>query len=175
MPAVPIPARADRSARRLDTGLLGAFAQSIAAAQDETDLAPGKVRRKMAVGEGRSMMHWMNVRPKIKRQRWVTMEEIKQVANGAPLIPCALRSDGSCVWQGSRSSLCRAHTSTCTRKRGETHTPAHPVGAPAHAHARTCARELMRRAAAAIVIAGAMGSVCSKRGLGRRCTHALRF
>ena len=62
--------------------MLNACAQSIAAAQGEADLAPGKVRRKMAVGEGRSMMHWMNVRPKIKRQRWVTMDEIKQVVKG---------------------------------------------------------------------------------------------
>ena len=62
--------------------MLNACAQSIAAAQGEADLAPGKVRRKMAVGEGRSMMHWMNVRPKNKRQRWVTMDEIKQVVNG---------------------------------------------------------------------------------------------
>ena len=38
---------------------------------------PGKVRQKMAVGEGRSMMHWLNQRPSIKRQRWVTMEEVK--------------------------------------------------------------------------------------------------
>jgi len=46
-------------------------------ATEEVDTAPGKVRKKMAVGEGRSLMHWLNQRPNVKRQRWVTMDEVK--------------------------------------------------------------------------------------------------
>ena len=46
-------------------------------ATEEVDSAPGKVRQKMAVGEGRSLMHWLNQRPNVKRQRWVTMDEVK--------------------------------------------------------------------------------------------------
>jgi hypothetical protein len=46
-------------------------------ATEEGGTAPGKVRKKMAVGEGRSLMHWLNQRPNVKRQRWVTMDEVK--------------------------------------------------------------------------------------------------
>jgi len=43
------------------------------------DPLQGKIRRKMAVGEGRSMMHWMNKRPQVERRRGgVTMQEVKQ-------------------------------------------------------------------------------------------------
>ncbi len=37
----------------------------------------GKVRRKMAVGEGRSMMHWQRLKVPIKRMASVTMEEVR--------------------------------------------------------------------------------------------------
>mmetsp|Transcript_18448 Transcript_18448/g.29432 ORF Transcript_18448/g.29432 Transcript_18448/m.29432 type:complete len:182 (-) Transcript_18448:28-573(-) len=50
----------------------------VGATGESESMAPGKVRKKMAVGEGRSMMHWINQRPIIKRQRWVTMAEIKK-------------------------------------------------------------------------------------------------
>ncbi|EKX39807.1 hypothetical protein GUITHDRAFT_96532, partial [Guillardia theta CCMP2712] len=43
-----------------------------------SEAEPGKVRRKMAVGEGRSMMHWLNLRPNVKRLRRVTMSEVKK-------------------------------------------------------------------------------------------------
>lgn len=41
-----------------------------------SEAEPGKVRRKMAVGEGRSMMHWLNLRPNVKRLRKVPMSEV---------------------------------------------------------------------------------------------------
>ena len=36
----------------------------------------GKVRRKMAVGEGRSMMHWQRLKVPVERMASVTMEEV---------------------------------------------------------------------------------------------------
>jgi len=42
------------------------------------DPSAGKVRQKMAVGEGRSMMHWMNKKVNVTRKRGVTMEEVKK-------------------------------------------------------------------------------------------------
>ncbi len=40
------------------------------------DAHDGKVRRKMAVGEGRSMMHWQRLKVPIQRMASVTMEEV---------------------------------------------------------------------------------------------------
>lgn len=60
------------------TGMEGDGNDAHKDAGEDADVAPGKVRRKMAVGEGRSMMHWMNMRPKINRQRWVTMDEVRK-------------------------------------------------------------------------------------------------
>jgi hypothetical protein len=41
------------------------------------DAHDGKVRRKMAVGEGRSMMHWQRLKVPIQRRSSVTMEEVR--------------------------------------------------------------------------------------------------
>jgi hypothetical protein len=58
----------------INQNYIGAGDQENSAVEDAHD---GKVRRKMAVGEGRSMMHWQRLKVPIERKASVTMEEVR--------------------------------------------------------------------------------------------------